>query len=538
MKKQLLSLLTLIITISGFTQNNLEAPSNELLVKFKADEELSLDRFENQCRGKLAVLSLGYPVSTIEKFGNLSDRQMYKITFTEDQNIAELIHFYTQTEWFEYVEANHNLEIHGFRVHATDPYYDNQWGFYNDGTFPLVTCTPDADIDMHVAWDTEKGSEDVVVAVLDSGINFDHPEFTGRIWINSDDPADGTDNDGNGYTDDMFGWDFVNNDNDPTDDQGHGTSVTAVIAANANNGLGYAGVDWNCKIMVVKTSNEGGTLDMADLVSGIYYAVNNGADVINISAGGPTPSFALQDAVNDAWADGVIIAASTGNDNSSVKYPAAYGKVIAVGASSADDSRCAPFYSGGGGSCYGASMDIIAPGNIIYSLNYADINDYVNQYSGTSLSCPMVTGVMSLLVAQDPSRTPEDITNILIASAEDQVGPPEEDTPGWDQYFGYGRLNANYALNVGSIGIKEGKINAAPKIFPNPNDGHFRVELGDFNEGTILILDAAGSIVNKKTFKEAGSIDLDLSHLPAGNYLAKMQTTEGKEFGIEKLILL
>ena len=151
---------------------------------------------------------------------------------------------------------------------------------------------------MDLAWNIETGSSEIVVAVLDSGIKLDHPEFLGRVWNN--------DNQENGY-------DFANNDNDPTDDHGHGTNVAGIIGAISNNSTGYAGVDWNCKIMPLKVINDENWGYYSWWIDAIYYAVNNGANIINMSLGGSSYSQAMEDAVNFAVNNNVQVFVSMMN---------------------------------------------------------------------------------------------------------------------------------------------------------------------------------------------------------------------------------
>lgn len=181
--------------------------------------------------------------------------------------------------------------------------------------------------------------------------------------------------------------------------------------------------------------------------SGLYYAANNGANVINMSVGGESFSSSLLEAVDYAYQSGCFIAASMMNFNNNVPYyPAAYdSQVVAVGATDSYDQRCSPFFWGGG-SNYGPHIDVVAPGNYIYGLNNLSNTDYSWYWGGTSQATPMVTGLAALLLAKDSSRTPLDLRSIIRATADDTVGRPQEDTPGFDYYHGYGRINCYRAL--------------------------------------------------------------------------------------------
>jgi subtilisin family serine protease len=278
------------------------------------------------------------------------------------------------------------------------------------------------------------------------------PDLAGTsFWTNSDEIlGDEIDNDGNGYVDDINGWDFINSDAHPNDDEGHGTHVTGTVAQTTNNDLGVAGVAFKTTIMPVKVLNSAGTGTDLQVADGIYYAVNNGADIINLSLGGSIPSATLEDAVAYAYNNGVTVFAASGNSNAgSCDYPAAYDAyVIAVGATQYDETR-APY------SNYGSSLDIVAPGgNIGADQNNDGYADGVLQntfgdttvdwaywfYQGTSMSTPHASGVAALLLARNPTLTPDQIRNALESTAED-LG-----IPGRDNIYGWGLIDAQAAL--------------------------------------------------------------------------------------------
>lgn len=298
---------------------------------------------------------------------------------------------------------------------------------------------------MENAWSIEQGDSNIVVTIIDSGTKLDHPEFTGRIWTNYHEiPNNGIDDDGNGYIDDVKGWDFANSDNDPMDDNGHGTNVAGIIGANGNNSIGYAGADWYCKLMILKGLDNNNYGYYSWWTEAIYYAVDNGAKVINMSLGGNSFSTTLQNAVTYALNNNVVVVVCMMNTNSNtVYYPAGFTGVIAVGSTNSNDTRSNPFFwSPTSGSNYGSHISVVAPGNYIYGLNYQSNTKYGSYWGGTSQATPHVSGLASLLLAQNPSRTPAQIKSTIETTAEDQVGNSSEDTPGWDIYFGHGRINA------------------------------------------------------------------------------------------------
>ena len=248
----------------------------------------------------------------------------------------------------------------------------------------------------------------MTVAIIDSGCKLDHPEFAQRIWRNQKEIAgNGLDDDGNGYIDDVRGWDFAANDNNPTDDHGHGTNVTGIVGASGNNEVGYAGVNWACKLMVCKGLDSQNNGFYSWWTSAIYYAVNNGARVINMSLGGLSASQAMQDAVDYATQQGVVVVACMMNTNTSTPYyPAALTGVVAVGSTDPNDARSSPFFwSASSGSNYGAHLSVVAPGNDIYGLSYLSNTNYNSYWGGTSQATPHVAGLVSLLLTLRPQLT-------------------------------------------------------------------------------------------------------------------------------------
>lgn len=307
-----------------------------------------------------------------------------------------------------------------------------------------------ADINIINAWNIETGSDSIIVAILDSGIEDDHPDLRQRIWINKDEvPGNGIDDDNNGYVDDTHGWDFAYNDKRPSDGFGHGTNIATVIGASTNNRIGFAGVDKNCKLMNCKNLNADNSGEYSWWSESIKYAVDNGADIINMSEGGDEPSRVLKTAVNYALdSDVLVVAAMMNKGDNRDYYPAIYDGVLAVGATDTDDRRCKRF-SWGGGSCWGEHISVVAPGNKIYGLDYEDQSNFEVYWSGTSQSTAIVSGLSSLLLAQDPQRTRKELYSIIRQTAKDQVGDPREDAPGWDQFYGYGRIDCFAALTYG-----------------------------------------------------------------------------------------
>ncbi len=261
-----------------------------------------------------------------------------------------------------YAEPNYLYRTTGL---SNDPYLPDQWGLHNTGQLlfgePGTAGTPDADIDAPEAWSTVTGSAAVTVAVVDTGVDLDHPELAGQLWTNPADPANGVDDDGNGLVDDVHGWDWVEGDNAPNDWEGHGTHVAGTIGAAGNDAVGVAGVAWDVSIMPLRVmGGYGGT--NADIASAFAYAGAHGADVVNASLGGPGDSRAIEDAITGAPDTMFVVAAGNEGTNNSqpstpvfpCNYPAA--NLVCVAASDNHDVM-APF------SNYSTlSVDLAAPG--------------------------------------------------------------------------------------------------------------------------------------------------------------------------------
>ncbi|MFZ4591703.1 MAG: S8 family serine peptidase [Ignavibacteria bacterium] len=341
---------------------------------------------------------------------------------------------------FEYVEydfigygAGKKTEESNFL--PNDPAFISQWGLKNTGqTIGGFAGTAGGDINAVNAWDVTTGTN-LIVSVLDTGIPLDHPEFSGRL---------------------LQGVDYVNGDSTPTDDHGHGTNVASIMAAKGNNGSLMAGVNWNCRLIPIKILNANNSGQYTWWVSGITYAVDHGAKVLNMSVGGSSYSQALADAVTYAYANGRIVVVCMMNNNNNIPYyPAAFNNVIAIGAINNRMERAVPF-CWGGGSSYGSHISFTAPGELILGLDYNNPAT-TSSWCGTSQATPLAAGVVSLLLSKNSTLTFAQIYNALKVSARDQVGPASEDTPGFDNYFGWGLIDARGALNqiVGISNISE-----------------------------------------------------------------------------------
>ena len=296
----------------------------------------------------------------------------------------------------------------------------------------------------HAAWDIEQGRASTIVAVIDTGVDGAHPDLQGRMWVNAGEtPANGVDDDDNGCVDDVHGCAFVafpesgcaaREGGAAGDDSGHGTFVAGIIAANANNGQGIAGVARGASIMAVKVLDCAGGGNSLQVAQGIVYAAENGARIINVSLGGSSDPLIVREAVRTATEQyGALVVAATGNSgDSGVTYPARYPEVLAVGAASiADPTKRADF------STYGPEVDVAAIGeSIVGPLPQAACGRLLpclpgGPYaagSGTSFAAPQVAGLAALIVSRQPAMTPPQLIALIKASA---VPVPAGEAPNW-----------------------------------------------------------------------------------------------------------
>jgi len=308
--------------------------------------------------------------------------------------------------------------VHQFNVMPNDPQVGQLWGMENSGQ---TGGTRDADIDAAAAWGISTGSRNVVVAVIDTGVDWRHPDLAANLWVNAGETANGLDDDGNGLVDDVYGYNFAANTGDPMDDNGHGTHVAGTIAAVGDNGVGVAGVNWSGSIMALKFLRADGSGTTSDAIRAINYAtmqrVRFGVNVrvINMSWGGGGFSSALRDAIQAAGDAGILAVAAAGNsarnNDLNPQYPSSYdcSTLVAVAATDSRD-QLASF------SNYGAaSVDLAAPGVSILS-TYPN-NRYVT-LSGTSMATPHVAGVAALAWSVAPNATVAEIKNALLGGVD------------------------------------------------------------------------------------------------------------------------
>ena len=445
-----------ILMLQWLTGNSpAQASSNhspdELIIRLKDSVKLTefqrslnqagaLRKFQSQNPRSISLRSLFSIVSpsnsrTASESIDLS--HFIKLKIHEPARFEQILDTLNKHPQVVYAQPNYIRHIH---YQPDDPDYARQWA--------IERCAIDR------AWDVARGSENVILAIIDTGVDYEHEDLQQNLWINPGEDLNhngrvdstdfnGIDDDRNGFIDDIQGWDFTdapawpdggdyqNRDHDPMDENGHGTAVAGIIGAVADNALGISGVAPGCKMMNLRAGTSQGLLEEDDVASAIVYAVDNGARVVNMSFGDKVASPFLRDVMLFAYQQNCLLVASAGNSGSySAHYPSGFMETISVGATTSDDLLA-------GYSNYGASVDLVAPGVDIWSTAMG--NKYAI-FGGTSAAAPFVTGICGLMLSQQPELNAEAIKGRLVATADD-LGEP-----GWDDYYASGRINAWHAL--------------------------------------------------------------------------------------------
>lgn len=351
---------------------------------------------------------------------------VFRFSFPRGQNALNIVDKLNLDPFVEFAEPDY-IRVAYFE--PNDPLFGSQW----DMTL----------IGMPSYWEFEKGDPGVVIAVLDTGIDLDHPDLMNQLWVNSDEtPGNGIDDDLNGYVDDYNGYDFAGDGwfpgpgaEDPIPEDayvGHGTHVSGTCAAEQDNNEGITGEAPGSKLMAVRVlGGLVGTGYSSDIAEGIIYVVDNGASVINMSLGGTAKSLTEYNALKHAWDNNVFIAAAAGNDGDGmnpISYPAAYVFTMSVGATDSLDN-IASF------STHNEFVEVSAPGVTILSTVPGGTYESA-MWSGTSMATPHVAGLAALLYSTYPGIRNWQVRSIL------QAGVIDRGVPGWDEFYGYGRTDA------------------------------------------------------------------------------------------------
>jgi thermitase len=409
-KKLGLAVLTVGFSVQAFSMvssgpQSIEAKfvPGELLVKLKKGESLSKSFFTS------------HGVTIREEIPSKSGL-LLRVETDGTKSLGMLVSKIAENSSVKFAEPNY---IYSIKNSPNDPRFEELWGLNNTGANdPSRTPgTEGADISAFRAWDIEKGSKQIKIAVIDTGVEYTHPDLAANMWRNEAElnGEEGVDDDGNGYVDDIYGWDFANNDNDPIDGHSHGTHCAGTIGAVHDNGVGVAGVMSDVSIVAIKFLSDGGSGTTADAVKAIQYATSLDVDLMSNSWGGGGFSQALYDAIEEASNAGIVFTAAAGNSSSNndqrPHYPSNYElpNVVSVAAHTAQDTL-ASF------SCYGAeTVHVAAPGHKILSTVK---NGGYSVYSGTSMATPHVSGAIGLLLSKEGRLDHEELRERLMGTSE------------------------------------------------------------------------------------------------------------------------
>lgn len=428
----------------------------------------------------------------------------YRLSCPTEVDVAALVTALKKITAVEWAEPNYVYQL--AVAPPNDEYYSRQWGLPHIGA--------------DRAWDLTTGSPDIVIAVIDSGVDLRHPDLASKIWRNHAEVAgNGVDDDGNGYIDDIQGWNWANNNNYPQDDMGHGTHVAGIAAAVTNNYVGVAGVCPGCLVMPLKVCDPAGCRS-EKLWEALVYAADQGASVINMSLGGTNYSAGLRDAINYAWTEGVTLVAAAGNQiTTSPYYPAAYDHVTAVAATMNVNDLIAPWSNSG------AFIDLAAPGKSIYSTwLFGDRYDYLD---GTSMATPFVSGSAALVTAALPpsERTPDRVTDFLETTAKDLY------LLGWDNQYGWGRVDTYKAVLQA---VNPPRVDLRVRLYHSSRTNHsatVTVRVRHRSTGELAYETQATTTIGGEV------VSLPILGIPAGNYDISVKTDRSVSMQIANVAL-
>lgn len=416
------------VPLTGVKKSSINYDEGQLYVKFVSDKHPRVDyqKGQNPQTTRWVEMLAPFGITAIQKaFPRLPAMDLYyRIKFDKSDLTEELI---AKLQRYPYIEFAEKVPLHETFLTPND-IHPNQYNV-------LITQAQQA-------WDITTGSNNIVIGMVDDAVRLDHEDLAANIWINTGEVVgNGIDDDGNGYIDDINGWDAADNDNNPNPPASadnftfsHGTHCAGIAAAVTDNGIGIASVSFNVQLMAVKIADDA-TEQLTGAMEGVEYAIASGADVISMSWGGGAPAATEQAVFTTAHNQGIVLIAAAGNDNTSdLMYPASYQYIISVGASNNSDLR-ADF------SNFGDSIDVMAPGVQIWSTVATNTSSY-EFYDGTSMACPYVAGLAALMLSFDPTATPDRIEQCLEETADDIDGL----NAGFEGQLGAGRVNAFLAV--------------------------------------------------------------------------------------------
>lgn len=408
MKNKIISTAIILITSLAMAKNKTEnSPKvefvpGEFVVKLKVSPQKLLSN---------SLWTLSEP-SSVEVLSEKHKLVLIKRNPVENQKSA--LQSLSNAQYVEYAEPNFIYRINKL---PNDPKLGELWGLINKGQKDSAGASGKVgiDVDAERAWEMQTGTREVLVAVIDTGIGYNIEDLKENVWTNQAEAngEPGVDDDGNGFVDDIHGYDFVNNDGDPMDDHGHGSHCSGTIGARGNDQHGIVGVAWNVKIMGVKFLSGSGSGTLANAVKSIDYATQMGAQIMSNSWGGGGFSDALKESIERAYDKGILFTAAagnhSGNNDDQPSYPSSYEVPNVVSVAAIDNKgKLASF------SCYGkTSVDVAAPGVNILSTTPAGYKSW----SGTSMATPHVTGVAALILSSEPGISVEDLKSRIINTA-------------------------------------------------------------------------------------------------------------------------
>ncbi|MBZ0263480.1 S8 family peptidase [bacterium] len=534
---RLLTISLMLLTTIGYAQaEELGYVDGVLLVRFGFDVnpttntagfvtvgDADIDNLFQRYGATEAEYFFGDLIIRNEEYANLV-RNDYKLSFPIDSDMYAIAEEFEKNKRIEWAIPDYLLPIDDYT--PNDPSLGSQWWLRQ--------------IDAARAWSYQTGDREIIVGAIDTGIDWRHPDLVPNLWVNpgedlDDDPRpfgpefpdlpgtigdwNLTDDDGNGLSDDFLGYDWVTvhqnqvvpgedaapQDNNPLDFNGHGTGCNAAMAEAGDNGIGGAGIAYNCKIMSLRAGysaydNQGfesGYTQTQAGITALVYATEMGCDVINMSYGGGTRITAMENAINNAWNNGMLLFGASGNDNrNTIQYPANYDHVITVGATNSNDGR-ANF------SNWGDWVEIAAPGVGCYTAWYNHGNPNPSGYTswdGTSVATPIAAGVGALVMSQYPNLNNTQWREIIMETT-DPITP--------DHYIGTGRVNAYKAVTQNywpEFSVTEFNI--------SDPDGNGHPDIGETIEVTLSITNANGWMDADNVF---ASISFDLPGIQIDN---------------------
>ncbi len=431
------------------------------------------------------------------------------------------------------IEASKKLSALTSIEYAEPQYVSYDQYVPNDSHLNSVMPYHYDNVEAYAAWDITLGDTNVVIGITETAINVNHPEFTGNIKYNYDDPVGGGDEDFDGYADNFAGWDMVGNDNDLfINNEIHGDAVSAIASASADNNLGYAGIGFKCKFLPVKVANNSQVITHG--YEGIEYCVEQGCSIVNCSWGNTTFSQVAQDVVT--WAavnNDVVLVSSAGNATSTTMYyPASYNYVLSVTGVDANDlfdnGTNAPF-------THNDSVDVSAPGINVYTT--ATFNGsflYSPPQGGTSMAAPIVSGIAGLVRSQFPCLSALEVIERIKASA-DPIDGLTQNVP-YAGLIGTGRVNAELAVSgnwCNPMNVAENDSELDVTIYPNPSTNEVNIRMNYGSNWTVRVSDNQGRVVLLQNFK---GHKLSVAGLATGMYT--VQITNNKKIVARKFSVI